>query len=591
MSFQKIETDVLVIGGGGAGFRAAIAAREKGARALLISKGPLARCGASPMAGADFTLDGDSMSRLGRDGDPADSMEKCFNDIVTQGYYLNNQNLVRHYVETAPRLMADIVEYGIEIKLSDQRMIFFSGIDLMDVLLKKARSAGVEMIEDVMVVDLVVGEGGITGAVALSVRTGEFTVISCGAVVMASGGWHKAFWPNTGMRDLSGEGIAMALRAGAAIGNMEFVTFCCNIMYEPPMWRGSLAPYMLGLVAGGKLVNREGVEFLAHYDPYTAKVGTSTEWNKSFVSIATMKEVRAGRGLANGGVHYSRGGVPWEMMKMIGEFVFPNWKYKSLDLTRWAAMLEADEPIEVGPAVEYFDGGIVVNERFESGVQGLFAAGECCLGAFGANRVFSAITEMLVQGLTAGEHAAAFALGTGRRDVDEGAAGHAIETAARPLENKKGASPAATRRQIQERAHRQLGPVRNHDELADFIAFLERCRSNELGNLAISSTARTYNKEWIDAIELNNMVRLLEASARSALARTESRGVHFREDFPVTDNDSWLKESVVAMKDGRLSIGSRPVTATTMAPPAGKVPYFDMMKRMMESHSDTGGKH
>jgi len=109
MNLEHIETDILVVGGGGAGFRAAIAACEKGARTVLLSKGPLARCGASPMAGADFTLDGNSMNKLGREGDPNDSMEKVFNDIISQGYFLNNQKLVEQYVKTAPRLLSDLI--------------------------------------------------------------------------------------------------------------------------------------------------------------------------------------------------------------------------------------------------------------------------------------------------------------------------------------------------------------------------------------------------------------------------------------------------------------------------------------------------
>jgi succinate dehydrogenase/fumarate reductase flavoprotein subunit len=133
--------------------------------------------------------------------------------------------------------------------------------------------------------------------------------------------------------------------------------------------------------------------------------------------------------------------------------------------------------------------------------------------------------------------------------------------------------------------------VRNHEELSDFIAFLEKVRAEELDNLSTGSPVRVYNKEWIDALELRNMVQLLEVSARSALARRESRGVHYREDHPVTDNDAWMKESTAAMKHGAVEIGSRPATIVSMTPPAGKRPFLEMMKRMMEAHSDTGGKH
>jgi succinate dehydrogenase/fumarate reductase flavoprotein subunit len=591
MAGRKIKTDVLVVGGGGAGFRAAIAAREKGASATLLSKGPLARCGASPMAGADFTLDGKSMNELGRDGDPNDSKEKCFNDIVTQGYFLNNQKLVQQYLDRAQRLMKDIMDYGTEIKLSDERMIYIIGTQLMDMLLKKARSVGVDLFEDVMLLELTTNEGTVTGGLGLDISTGEFISFECKSVIMATGGWHKAFWPNTGMRDLSGEGIAMAHRAGADIGNMEFITFACNVMYEPPIWRGSIAPYLVSLICGGKLTNNKGEDILASYDPLVVERGTATEWNKSFISYATMKEVRAGNGFANGGVHYSRGDAPWDFVKLMASFMFPNWKYKAIDLSRWGEMLENDEPIEVGPAVEYFDGGILVNEHFATGVEGLFAAGECALGAFGSNRVFSAITEMLVHGFDAGENAAEYALKASSAGLDEKTLKEIQARVEEPLIRKEGLNIPQVRRRIQERAHKQLGPIRNEDELKDFIDFLESVKKDELPKLGTTSKSRIYNKEWIDALELDNIVYLLEAASRSALARTESRGVHYREDFPHTDNDNWLQESVVKYRDGAFEIGKRPVTVTSMTPPKGKMPYLDMMKKMMESRSDTGGKH
>ncbi len=233
MTEQIFKTDVLVIGGGGAGFRAAIGAREKGVRSMLISKGPLGRCGATPMAGADFTLVGRDLKELGHDGDPNDSYEKVFNDIVTQGFYLNNQKLIDQYIRTAPQCLKELIDWGIVIRSSEERAIFTTGISIMDALVKKARSAGVELLEDMMVIDLITREGKITGALGLNIKTGEFIHFKTKAVVIATGGWHKAFWPNTGMRDLSGEGIAMASRAGADIGNMEFITFCCNILLEP----------------------------------------------------------------------------------------------------------------------------------------------------------------------------------------------------------------------------------------------------------------------------------------------------------------------------------------------------------------------
>jgi succinate dehydrogenase/fumarate reductase flavoprotein subunit len=393
------------------------------------------------------------------------------------------------------------------------------------------------------------------------------------------------------MRDLSGEGIAMAYRAGADIGNMEFITFCCNVLLHPPVWRGSIATYMLHTILGGQLTNANGESFLDTYDPYTVEKGTRMEWNKSFLSFATAKEVRAGNGTPHGGIYYSRGQAPWEPFEAMAGFLFPNWKYKALDLSELGRKIKDGERVEVGHAVEYFDGGIVVNERFETSVAGLYAAGECTLGPFGANRVAAAITEMLVHGAAAGNNAAEYARKTAPPQADASALKLKEETALLPLTHEQGEHTAPVRRRVQETAHKCLGPLRNEEELQSFIECLEDVKKNELPHLATSSKSRAYNKEWIDALELENMVQLLEASARSALHRTESRGGHYREDHPHTDNDNWLQESVVALTDEGMDVRTRPVTFTTIAPPKGVTPYLDMMKEMMEAHSDVGGHH
>jgi succinate dehydrogenase/fumarate reductase flavoprotein subunit len=591
-----LETDVLVVGGGGAGFRAAIAARESGVKVTLLSKGPLARCGATPMAGADFTMDGRSLGQFeGLRGDPNDSPEKVFNDVVTQGFFLNNQKLVEQYICSAPQRLRELIEWGIKITFSDERSIDTSGIDIMDALLRKARAIGVDLVEDVALLDLCTSDGMVNGGLGLDVRSGEFVSFRAKAVVIATGGWHKAFWPNTGARDLSGQGIAMAHRAGADLGNMEFITFCCNVFLDPPIWRGSIAPYILSCFVGGEglqtmLTNSRGEQFLQNYDPYMVEKCGSTEWNKSFISYATINEVRAGRGLPHGGVWFRRGDASWEKVQEAASLAFPGWKYKAIDFSEWARKLQANEPVEVGSAVEYFEGGIVVDEGFHSTFQGLYAAGECTLGPFGANRVLSAITEMLVHGADAGANAAAYAKNTAVPSPDTEQLKSLRERAELPLRQTNGPKPAQLRRSVQEAAHKHLCPVRNKTELESFIDFLDTVRQ-QIPLLATTSKNRTYNKEWLDALELRDMVQLLDMAASCALARTESRGVHFREDFPYTDNDHWLRESIVKKVNESFSVTSRPVTVTAMTPPNGITPYLEFAKRMMETHSDTGGGH
>ncbi len=591
MPERIIETDVLVVGGGGAGFRAAIGAREAGVRALLVSKGPLARCGATPMAGADFTLDGLSLSRMGFPGEPKDTEEKFFNDIVTQGFFLNNQKLMEQYIRSAPARLKELLDWGMKVDSSEQRAIFTSGLGLVDAVYRRAKECGVDFLEDVMVLDIATQGEKVVGALGLNISTGDFIHFRAKAVVVATGGWHKAFWPNTGMRDLSGEGIAMAHRAGAEIGNMEFITFCCNILLWPPLWRGSLATYILSLRLDAELTNSAGEVFLRKYDPFVVKWGTYMEWNKGFVSFASMREIRDGKASPHGGIYFRLSSTPYETFEKIALGRFPNWKYKALDLSEMPDLIKAGKPLEVGPVVEYFDGGIVVNEKFETAVEGLYAAGECSLGPFGSNRVCSAITEMLVHGADAGRNAGEYAKKAGNPDLPSQALKTLGEKAEQALVRRDALRPAQIRRQVQEMAHKNLSPIRTQKELSAFLSFLDKTIQDDLPRLATASKRKVYNKEWVDAIELENILHLLKCATMSALHRTESRGVHFREDFPYTDNDNWLKENIIKYEKGRLEVYRRPVTMTSMTPPKGKVPYLDMLKKLMESRSDIGGHH
>ncbi|MEM2896315.1 MAG: FAD-binding protein [Candidatus Bathyarchaeia archaeon] len=591
MSEKLIETDVLVVGAGGAGFRAAIGARENGAKVILANKGSLARSGATLLAGSDLTVDGKSLRDLGFFGDSRDSKQKFFNDIVTQGFYLNNQKVVEIYVQDAPERIKELLDWGIRVSFSEERAIFTTGSSIMDALLRKAKESGVEMISDVMIINLLTTDGKVTGALGVDVNSGEFVTFKSKAVVLATGGWHKAYSPNAGTRELSGDGIAMAYRAGAELANMEFVTFCCNVLLWPPCWRGSIFTYLLHLLAGGRLVNDKGENFLNKYDPKVVKIGTSTEWNKCVISLASTLEVLDGKGSPHGGVYYEVEGIPWETFEGRVTKNYPNWKYKGADYSELRRMLKEGEPVEVGSAAEYFEGGVAVNERYETTILGLYAAGECAASLFGANRVAAATTEMLVTGAVAGKFASEYAKKTGASKIDEKQVERLQEKVLQPLKREEGVKPAELRNRIQKMAHKKVGPIRNHEGLGEFIEFIEKIKKHELPKLYTSSGSRRYNKEWIESLELENMIQVLEISAKSALMRTESRGSHYRSDYPYTDNDNWLVEIIVWQMDNELHICTRPITVTTLAPPKGVTPYMEMVKKLMEAHSEVGGHH
>lgn len=586
-----METDVLIVGGGGAGLRAAIGAKERGVEVILVNKGPHARSGATPLAGADLTVDGKSLRRMGFFGEPRDSKEIWFKDIIQQGFYLNNQKLVEIYVNDAPDRVQELIDWGLQIRASEERAIFTTGTAIMDVLFKRAKEMGIEMISDTMVIDILTKKGRVTGALALDIPMGEFIAFKAKAIILATGGWHKAYWPNAGSRELSGDGIAAAYRVGAELANMEFVTFACNIPFWPPRWIGHLIGYLLHMQVGGKLINNEGEEILSKYDPIIVKIGSSTEWNKCFISFASQREVIDGKGSPHGGIFYTYGDMPWETFDSKVCSRFPNWRFKGQDLSELREMLKEKGSIEVGPAAEYFEGGILVNEHFETNVPGLYAAGECTTSLFGANRVSAATTEMLVEGARAGWFAAEYVKKIEKVEMEEKKLKKLEGKAIQPLIREDGAKPAALRGLIQRLAQERLGPIRDHKKLKGLIGFIEMVKREELPRLYTSSNVKRYNKEWIEALELENIVLILEASARSALKRTESRGVHYRSDHPYTDNDSWLKEILVKQVDGKPYLNTRPITITSLTPPKGVSPYLEMMKRMMLAHSPIGGHH
>ena len=198
---------------------------------------------------------------------------------------------------------------------------------------------------------------------------------------------------------------------------------------------------------------------------------------------------------------------------------------------------------------------------------------------------------MLVQGADAGQNAAEYARTADVLVSDPEFLAERQRRAERPLERKDGVRPAPVRRKVQEMAQKRLGPIRTGDELLAFLAEIQQVKREELPRLGARATGRPYNKEWLDALELENILQLLEIAASSALQRTESRGVHFRVDHPVTDNDEWLEESVVRRTDDGFELSTRPLCTTSLTPPTGSTPYLEMIKKMMESHSEIDGHH
>ena len=574
-------TDVLVVGSGGAGLRAAIEASDLGASTTLISNGVAGKSGATMLAGADVTLDGAGAAKIGLSGNEEDSKENFLHDIVVQGYYLNNQRLVEAYVRDAPARTKELIDWGVKYTWDGKRALLTQGIELNRVLTEQTRKRNITLINDVYVTDLLTQGNTIVGAVGVDLNLGEIQAFKAKSIVVATGGWQRAYSFTSAPGGMTGAMHGAALRAGASLVNMEMVTFCPNVILWPPPLRGDIFPYIL-IEMFGDLLEKHGRPFLRdEYDPSIYRIATTTEWNKLIFSLACTRVVMRGDGSPRGGTYYSIKTVPSNILEE-AEKLYPGWRWLRTDFSPLMEWLKAGNAVEVAPAAHYMEGGILVDEHAASTLKGLYAAGECSGGLFGANRVASAITQILVQGAIAGKSAAEFSKNKEAREPNKKQFNEIETRLLSPFGNKGRVRAPGLKKRVKEIADHHLWVLRNGKGLKAAISMLEGIMSRDIPHLSIETTARAYNKEWIDTIEVESTVHVLLASARSALYRTESRGVHNRSDYPLTNNNTWLREIVTRAVKGKLTLSTRPLTITKLKPPKGKFSFEDGIIRAVK---------
>lgn len=580
MRFQK--TDVLVIGSGGAGMRAAIEAAQV-AEVTLVSKGPLGRSGASVLAGADVMADGGSLHRLGFKNDPDDAPEAWAEEILIEGFGLNEERLVEAYVSGAGPEIGHLVEWGLSVRKIFPRALITTGSSICAALRKGLgeNESAITAMDGCLVVDLLKTDGRVCGALILDVESGEFVAVSAKATILATGGWHQAYAFSAGPDEATGDGQAMAFRAGAELIDMEMVTFAPNILLAPPRHRGSLWFYILP----GTLLNSNGDAFLSWEDPKVAKLALTSEWNKLLFSKASMREVLAGRGGPLGGVFLSMKHLPLNLFDALKE-EHVGWRFQGDDFSALMERMRAGYAAEVGPAAEYFEGGIRINERCETSLPGLYAAGECAGGLFGANRVAAATTEMLVQGAIAGREAGRAACSKKLPEPDRRQLESIQEAALAPFGRDPGVAIHELRTSLQEAAYQDVGVIRTGERVHRATKMLDEL-DNAWGHLGLETRRCPRNKELCDALELRNMIAVVRASAAAAEKRTESRGVHMREDYPVTDNASWRKHIVVRLQGDDLDLSFAKVDSANDLPP-DVVPYETAILRAADELEEIG---
>jgi succinate dehydrogenase / fumarate reductase, flavoprotein subunit len=587
----QIEThpvDVLVVGAGGAGLRAAIEAQAAGAKVGLVCKSLLGKA-------HTVMAEGGVAAALAH-VDPADKWETHFRDTMVGGKHLNNPRMAELHARESPDRVRELEAWGAVFdRTRDGRILQRpfgghshprlahvgdrTGLEMIRTLQDRAVAAGIDVFMECTITRLVTGPSGIVGAFGYWRTTGAPVVFPAKAVVLATGGIGKAYSVTSNSWEYSGDGHALAFEAGADLIDMEFVQFHPTGMVWPPGVRGLLVTEAVR-GEGGILRNKDGERFMWKYLPedrrgeYAATDEEAATWvtaqsqarvvdarrppelsTRDNVARAIYTEVREGRGSPHGGVFLDISYLPADHVRRKLPSMFDQFKeLADVDITRG--------PMEVGPTTHYVMGGIRVEaETGAATVPGLFAAGEVAGGMHGANRLGgNSLSDLLVFGARTGAGAAAHAANrTDQPYIDPVQVAEAARELAAPLERGSGDDPYALQRDLQDVMQQQVGIFRVAEDLEAAVAELARLRGRWPA-VAVGG-GRTFNPGWNLVFELRNLMIVSEAIARCALQRTESRGAHSRLDFPETDDATWGNRNGVVR---RRPDGSMEVTTTAL---------------------------
>ena len=529
---------------------AAIEAARAGCSVLLADRSLIGRGGATVMAQMTVAV------ALGSETD--DHWRHHLDDTIAAGRGLCNERLSRLLCEEGPDCIREMDAWGVGWARRDGHIVqahapghdrprcvyvdFLNTGPAVSKTLRTAvnRTAGIRKAGDLCVVDLVVAGGEVAGAVALHVSSGNPVCISAKATIIATGGLTRLYRRNSASTNMGGDGYALALRAGASLIDMEFVQFF-------PI--GHLAPRLIGMdpimwdpfryKLGGRLLNRDMEEFTARY-------GTSEDGKyvlaRDLATYAITKEVEAGRGSPHGGVYLSFQHCSEATLRSAFGPVIDRLAANGIDLTK--------TPVEVAPIAHYHMGGVVADTRMATEVPGLFAAGEVVGGANGANRLSgNAITEALVFGRQAGRSAAARASRLKAAAPVNGSARAIVDLFARDGDGK--INTAEMIQKLQATMAGNVGPFRDAVRLTRALSTIDDL-TRALGNRPVGSRG-AFDMQRLDWLDLRNMLIVARSVAQAALARTESRGAHQREDHPDT-RPEWQVNQAVRWHDGELSL-------------------------------------
>lgn len=586
------DTDVLLIGAEAAGGYAAVKASEyDNVHVTVLTKGLDIGTSGATVTGSRSTFAFYARGlreKIGTDTDIRDGPDEFIEDTLREGKWVNEQNLVESYVYEGPDRAKEIEDWGFRWEKDDpnnfhaspghsyRREIFGykkTGPQMCTVFKNiLARRPNVDVAGNMLALDLLTTEDGrVVGASALNIATGEMVVFRAKSVILATGG-AQSLYPHVSLgRENTGDGHAMAYRAGAEFLDMQYIQFIPGVLLWPPGWYVGVQPFVM-LYSVTWWYNRYGERFMRKWDPIRMEGTTRDIW-----SIAVGTEVIEGRGSEHGGIYASIKHLPDQMIDFYGrQMANKDWISSSnVDFKPLIEEMKEGLALEFGNYCHFWMGGIRINVDGETNLSGLYAAGECAGGVHGANRLSGgAFAQCIVQGNRAGISAAKNAREVGgHTPVNWEQVGATRERIYRPLELKDGLNPVEFRDRIQKMAMDKTGAVRDETMLRDCIEEVERLQKDEVPHLYSETKTLVYNQEWIWAIQNMNILETLPIVAYSALARPESRGAHYRRDFPITDNDNWLKHTIARKINGRCETHSEPIEFKLRTPPSGKRKY------------------
>jgi succinate dehydrogenase / fumarate reductase, flavoprotein subunit len=550
---MHFETDVLVIGAGGAGMYAALEAARGGASVILADRSLIGRGGATVMA--QMTV----AAALGEQ--TPDHWEHHLADTLAAGRGLCDQRLAALLCEDGPARLREMDAWKVGWAREDGHIkqaqapghdrprcayvdFLSTGPAVSKTLRGQLKSAsGIRLIGDLLVVDIVVRDNEACGAVALHIPTGRAVTLAAKSVVIATGGLTGLYRRNSASANMGGDGYALALRAGAELIDMEFVQFF-------PI--GHLAPRLVGMdpimwdpfryKLGGKLLNSERREFEQTYATMDSRSDGRYVLTRDLATYAITKEVEAGRGSPAGGAYLSFRHVPEAEIRRAFGPVVDRLLANGIDLTR--------QDVEVAPIAHYHMGGVRVDETLQTNIPGLYACGEAVGGANGANRLSgNAITEALVFGAHAGRHAARRAIA--RTSPWSAASARPALDLLRGATKREAPNLAATVARLQAIMADKVGPFRTDASLRAAISAIAHLKQ-EIGEVPVAS-ATAFDSVMVDWLDLRSMLLVAQSVTIAALARTESRGAHQREDH-LGLHENWCVNQIVSLAQGEISL-------------------------------------